>query len=83
MDMFIDCLRVKPELRDYKSPEKEIIKEKFNAIPYMDVWISSIVEGYIYEKVSKVNEYSGSKEEYIERYRKKKENIEGGIKTDK
>ncbi len=56
---------------DYKSPEKEIIKEKFNTIPYMDIWISSIIEGYIYENVSKVNEYSGSKEEYIERYRKK------------
>jgi antitoxin component YwqK of YwqJK toxin-antitoxin module len=56
---------------DYNSPEKEIIKEKFNTIPYMDVWISSIVEGYIYEKVTKVNEYSGSKEEYIERYGKK------------
>ena len=62
---------------DYKSPEKEIIKEKFNTIPYMDVWISSIVEGYIYENVTKVNEYSGSKEEYIERYRKK----EGEYKT--
>ncbi len=40
---------------DYKSPEKGIIKEKFTTIPYMDVWISSIVEGYIYEKVTKVN----------------------------
>jgi antitoxin component YwqK of YwqJK toxin-antitoxin module len=56
---------------DYFSPEKGIIKEKFNTIPYMDIWISSIVEGYIYEKVSKVNEYSGTKEEYIERYGKK------------
>ena len=33
---------------DYNSPEKEIIKEKFNTIPYMDVWICSIIEGYIY-----------------------------------
>ncbi len=56
---------------DYNSPEKDIIKEKFNTIPYMDIWICSIVEGYIYENVSKVNEYSGTKEEYIERYRKK------------
>ena len=71
MDMFIDCLRGKPELRDYKSPEKDIIKEKFNNIPYMDMWICSIIEGYIYEKVSKVNEYSGSKEEYTDRYGKK------------
>jgi hypothetical protein len=72
MDMFID----------YKSPEKGIIKEKFNTIPYMDVWISSIIEGYIYENVSKVNEYSGTKEEYMERYGKK-ENIKCGIQTGK
>ena len=47
--MFIDCLPRKPELRDYKSPEKDIIKEKFNTIPYMDIWICSIIEGYIYD----------------------------------
>ncbi len=56
---FIDCF----------SPEKDIIKEKFNTIPYMDIWISGIIEGYIYEKVKKVDRY-GCKEEYIERYGK-------------
>ena len=75
MDMFIDCLRGKPELRDYKSPEKEIIKEKFNTIPYMDVWVSNVIEGYIYEKVSSTD--TGIREEYTERYRK----IEGEYKS--
>ena len=72
---------------DYFSPEKEIIKEKFNTIPYMDVWISSIVEGYIYEKAedpspsapnpkgvrgSSIDKiYKGYREEYTERYGKK------------
>ncbi len=51
MNKFTDCFCQKPELRDYKSPEKDIIKEKFNTIPYMDNWISNIVEGYIYENV--------------------------------
>ena len=46
---FIDCLPRKPELRDYNSPEKDIIKEKFNTIPYMDIWVCSIIEGYIYD----------------------------------
>ena len=58
---------------DYFSPEKDIIKEKFNSIPYMDVNISNIVEAYIYENVSKVNvnEYGyGLREEYTERYGK-------------
>ena len=55
---------------DYFSPEKDIIKEKFTSIPYMDVWVSSIVEGYIYENVTKVNKY-GDKEEYTNRYGKK------------
>jgi antitoxin component YwqK of YwqJK toxin-antitoxin module len=55
---------------DYNSPEKKIIKEKFNSIPYMDVNISNIVEAYIYENIIKVYE-KGSREEYIERYRKK------------
>ena len=55
---------------DYNSPEKEIIKEKFTTIPYMDVWISSIVEGYIYENIIKVDE-EGYKEEYTDRYGKK------------
>jgi antitoxin component YwqK of YwqJK toxin-antitoxin module len=49
MDMFIDCLHRKPELRDYKSLEKDIIKNAFNLLPYMDMWISSIIEGYIYD----------------------------------
>ena len=59
---------------DYFSPEKDIIKEKFNTIPYMDVWISSIIEGYIYENVSrivKIHTINGCKEEYTERYGKK------------
>lgn len=54
---------------DHFSPEKDIIKEKFKTIPYMDVWISSIIEGYIYEKVSRIK--YGLREEYIERYGKK------------
>ena len=37
----------------------------------MDLWISRIVEGYIYEKVDKVNKYDDCREEYIERYGKK------------
>ena len=69
MDMFIDCLRGKPELRDYKSPEKEIIKEKFNTIPYMDVWVSNVIEGYIYKKVSNVDAY-GYKTENKMKYNK-------------
>ena len=60
---------------DYFSPEKGIVKEKFNTIPYMDVWISSIVEGYIYENVSSTD--TGIREEYTERYRK----IEGEYKS--
>ena len=55
---------------DYFSPEKEIIKEKFNTIPYMDVWISSIVEGYIYENVYNLD-YEHCRQEYTERYGKK------------
>jgi hypothetical protein len=35
---------------DYNSPEKAIINTTFKSIPYMDMWISSIVEGYIYGK---------------------------------
>ena len=56
---------------DYNSPEKEIIKNVFNTIPYMDVWIANIIEGYIYEKVIRINEY-GFKEEYTTRYSKKR-----------
>ena len=56
--MFVDCLPRKPELRDYKSPEKDIIKEKFNTIPYMDIWICSIIEGYIYG-IEDEEEYGG------------------------
>ena len=66
---FIDCLPRKPELRDYNSPEKAIINTTFNSLPYMDMWISSIVEGYIYEKVDKVDE-KGNREEYTTRYSK-------------
>ncbi len=54
---------------DYNSPEKAIINETFISLPYMDMWISSIVEGYIYEKVDKI--YKGYREEYTERYGKK------------
>ena len=64
---FTDCLPRKPELRDYKSPEKSIINETFISLPYMDMWISSIIEGYIYEKVDKVDK-KGYREEYTERY---------------
>ncbi len=55
---------------DYNSPEKAIINDTFKIIPYMDMWISSIVEGYIYEKVDKVDD-KGNREEYTERYGKK------------
>ena len=34
---------------DHNSPEKSIIDNNFKSIPYMDMWISSIIEGYIYE----------------------------------
>ena len=37
------------KLIDHKSPEKDIINDAFNSLTYMDMWISSIVEGY--EKV--------------------------------
>ena len=52
------------------SPEKAIINESFNSLSYMDIWISNIVEGYIYEKVDKVNQF-GRREEYTKRYGKK------------
>ena len=55
---------------DHKSPEKAIINDTFKTIPYMDMWISSIIEGYIYEKVDKVDKYE-NREEYTERYGKK------------
>ncbi len=60
---------------EYNSPEKEIIKDLFNTIPYMDDWISNIIEGYIYQKVSKVDE-EGCREEYVLRY----DNKEGECK---
>ncbi len=55
---------------DYNSPEKAILNEAFNSLPYMDMWISSIVEGYIYKKVDKIDKEEESKEEYILRYAK-------------
>ena len=55
---------------DYNSPEKSIINNTFNSLSYMDMWISSIVEGYIYENVDKVDD-KGNREEYTERYGKK------------
>ena len=55
---------------DYKSTEKSIINYTFKSIPYMDMWISSIVEGYIYEKVDKLDNF-GFREEYLLRYNKK------------
>ena len=50
------------------SPEKAIINNTFNSVSYIDMWISSIVEGY--EKVDKVNQF-GRREEYTKRYGKK------------
>ena len=61
---------------DHNSPEKAIINNAFNSLSYMDMWISSIVEGYIYEKVDKIT-YNGGREEYVERYG----NIEGEAKN--
>ncbi len=55
---------------DHNSPEKTLLKDAFNSLPYIDMWISSIVEGYIYENVLGIDKY-GYREEYIERYRKK------------
>ena len=55
---------------DYNSPEKAIINDTFKTIPYMDMWICSIVEGYIYGKVDKVDIF-GNRQEYTERYGKK------------
>ena len=55
---------------DHNSPEKAIIDNNFKSIPYMDMWISSIAERYIYEKVDKVDE-KGYRQEYNERYGKK------------
>jgi len=70
---FIDCLpRKRSAMRDYKSPEKSLIINTFNSLSYMDMWISSIVEGYIYEKVNKIDE-KGYREEYTERYDGEKE----------
>jgi len=55
---------------DYNSPEKAIINTTFNLLPYIDMWISSIIEGYIYVKIVKIN-YARYIEEYIVRYEKK------------
>ncbi len=54
---------------DHKSPEKAIINTAFKSIPYMDMWVSSIVEGYIYEKVEDPHIF-GHRQEYTERYGK-------------
>jgi antitoxin component YwqK of YwqJK toxin-antitoxin module len=54
---------------DYNSTEKAIINNTFKSIPYMDMWISSIVEGYIYEKVDKTGG-NGYREECMLRYGK-------------
>ena len=54
---------------DHNSPEKAVINNTFNSLSYMDMWISSIVEGYIYEKVDKVDK-NGIREEYMLRYGK-------------
>lgn len=55
---------------NHNSPEKALLKYVFKSLSYMDVWICSIIEGYIYEKVEKIN-YIGYREEYTERYRKR------------
>jgi antitoxin component YwqK of YwqJK toxin-antitoxin module len=55
---------------DHNSSEKSLLKDSFKSLPYMDMWISSIVEGYIYEKIIKIDK-EGKREEYIERYGKK------------
>jgi antitoxin component YwqK of YwqJK toxin-antitoxin module len=55
---------------DHNSPEKSLLKDTFNYLSYMDVWICSIVEGYIYEKVNITYEDCGVREEYTNRYNK-------------
>ena len=60
---------------DYNSPEKAIINDHFKSIPYMDMWISSIVEGYIYGNfnVAYINEVEEASftEKYTLRYGEK------------
>jgi antitoxin component YwqK of YwqJK toxin-antitoxin module len=55
---------------DYNSPEKDIINDTFKSLPYMDMWISSIVEGYIYEKTTIIDYYGYRRREYTLRYNK-------------
>ncbi len=54
---------------NHNSAEKAIIKDAFNSLSYMDLWICSIIEGYIYENVD--SSFRNFKEEYILRYDKK------------
>ncbi len=65
---------LKRGMDDYNSPEKAIIKDAFNSLSYMDVWVCSIIEGYIYRKVNSKNTYADKlvrfdyREEYTLRY---------------
>jgi antitoxin component YwqK of YwqJK toxin-antitoxin module len=60
------------KLIDYNSPEKAILNEVFIGIPFMDKWISSIIEEYIYSTVKEYyreGEHKGDlKREYRTRF---------------
>ncbi len=58
-----------PELINHNSPEKALLKDAFSSLSYMDVWICSIIEGYIYKKVIEIE--WGCRGEYTTRYDKR------------
>ncbi len=70
------------KLIDHNSPEKALLKDAFNSLSYMDLWVCSIIEGYIYKKIDWKKPYErkwfryGYREEFTLRYNK----IEGELK---
>ena len=70
---FVRCTegaRKPSAMRDYNSPEKALLKTTFNSLSYMDIWVCSIIEGYIYKKVDTAV-IDGYREEYMLRYMRK------------
>ncbi len=57
------------KLINHNSPEKVLLKDAFNSLSYMDVWVCSIIEGYIYKKV--IESFWRKRQEYMLRYGKK------------
>ena len=51
------------KLIDYNSPEKEILLEVFEDIPFMDNWIPSLIENYIYSTVKQ--SYSNEEDNFM------------------